>query len=222
VFCSSIPLFDSRRTSCRRFRKLRVSHTLNALSARSPRRLARRRLARRRQPTRAAPPCAPPPAQRHLRLACAAPPAPRCLCRAACAAPPAPRCLCRAACAARRLCRTAARGSASRPAPPRTAPPRPAVRPCLRPAPPCEDITKCSLSIHSSLYRVPTGGLPLKAVHDYRLPFKTKVINWGSPRSLYAMVLCLPCCSKSIGQKPHSSELSNCKERPRDTPVWYK
>ena len=49
------------------------------------------------------------------------------------------------------------------------------VRPCLRPAPPCEDITKCSLyTLLSSLHRVPTGGLPLKAVHDYRLPFKTK------------------------------------------------
>jgi hypothetical protein len=38
-------------------------------------------------------------------------------------------------------------------------------------------------STHSSLYRVPTGGLPVKAVHDYRLPFKTKVVNWGSPRA---------------------------------------
>jgi hypothetical protein len=29
--------------------------------------------------------------------------------------------------------------------------------------------------------RVPTGGLPFKAVHDYRnrLPFKTKVVNWA-------------------------------------------
>jgi hypothetical protein len=31
---------------------------------------------------------------------------------------------------------------------------------------------------------VPTGGSPLNAVHDYRLPFTTKVVNWGSPRSL--------------------------------------
>ena len=83
--------------------------------------------------TRAAPPRAASPAQRRLRLACAAPPAPRCLCRAACAAPPAPR----------RLCCAAAPGAAS----PGSASHRAAspVRPCLRPAPPCEDITKCSL-----------------------------------------------------------------------------
>jgi len=57
--------------------------------------------------------------------------------------------------APRRLRRDASRFAATpHAAPPRAAPPRPAphrtatpcpLRPCLRPAPPCEDITKCSL-----------------------------------------------------------------------------
>ena len=98
--------------------------------------------------------------------ACAAPPAPS-LRSAACTALPLPRRLRRDASR-----RDAARGAASRgSAPHRAASP---VRPCLRPAPLCEDITKSeprveSLELQSSLYRVPTGGLPLKAVHDYRL-----------------------------------------------------
>jgi hypothetical protein len=80
-------------------------------------------------PRRAPPPCAAPSAQRRLRLACAAPPALRCLCRDACAATPAP---CRRA--RRRLARLRPSHRAASP-----------VRPCLLPAPPCADITKCSL-----------------------------------------------------------------------------
>ena len=75
--------------------------------------------------------------------ACAAPPAPRCFCRDACAALPLPRRLRRDACRLtprrltprRRARRRASPGSASH----RAASP---VRPCLRPATPCEDITK--------------------------------------------------------------------------------
>jgi hypothetical protein len=127
-------------------------------------------------------------ARRRLRLACAAPPAPSLRCappaprpalrrlrRAAFAATPAPRRLTPRRLTPRRLTprrrarlRLARLRTAHRAASP--------VRPCLRPAPPFEDITKCSLYTLVCT-QGPCRRLTVKsrALHDCRLPFKTKV-----------------------------------------------